>query len=224
MIYSFIDMDSFNEADFAGLWPLLSAQRKVKVERLRFFKHRKQSALAYILLRYALLCEKGIEEMVDFDIGPFGKPSIKGRPEIFFNLSHSNRGVVCALSGFPVGIDIADVEPQNLSCIKTSMHRNEQLAIRQSNDMARSFAKFWALKESYLKHAGTGIDEKIAELDFSKCSGDFFECGSLKMQIKHTRHSVISCCASEILPVKSVNITDLFNILLGEKNGKITVS
>ena len=106
MLYIFTETETFTELDLAGLWPLLSEQRAKRVDKYRYFKDRKLSALAYILLRYALIEEKGLDEKVEFEFGPYGKPFIKGMPELQFNLSHTAGGIACALANFPVGVDI----------------------------------------------------------------------------------------------------------------------
>lgn len=216
MIYAFTEMDSLSVADLVGLWPLLSEQRKAQVDRFKYFIHRKQSALAYILLRYALIHEKGIYDEVEFEFGPHGKPVLKDYPEIYFNLSHSTVGVVCSVSDSPVGVDIAQVTSDNLDCIKTAMHINEQLEISKSGDDARTFARYWSLKESYLKFSGRGIGDDIAALDFSGYKAEQFVFDGCCMQTWNRPNSVISCCGKEPQRLQYLTRGNLFNILLGE--------
>ena len=216
MLYIFTETESFTEIDLAGLWPLLSEQRAKRVDKYRYFKDRKLSALAYILLRYALLEEKGIDRKVEFEFGPYGKPFIKGMPELQFCLSHSSTGVVCGLSNSPVGVDIADVDPKNLDCIKTAMHPFEQHAITISNDKARTFARFWSMKESFFKYIGSGIDRSITSLDFSDYDENLFDYRFAKMQVIDTEKSVITAYCSELLHVQILTKMDLFDLLLGE--------
>ncbi|WP_406538132.1 4'-phosphopantetheinyl transferase family protein [Fibrobacter sp.] len=222
MLYIFTGTESFTEVDLAGLWPLLSKQRAQKVDKYRYFKDRKLSALAYILLRYALIEEKGIDEKVEFEFGPYGKPFIKGMPELQFSLSHSAEGIVCGLANSPVGVDIADIDPTNLDCIKSAMHPSEQHAIKHSNDKARTFARFWSMKESYLKYTGTGIDSCIADLDFSEYDENLFDYRLAKMQVVDSEKSVITAYCAELLPVQILTKIDLFDFLIGEpQSGKL---
>lgn len=222
MLYIFTGTESFTEVDLAGLWPLLSKQRAQKVDKYRYFKDRKLSALAYILLRYALIEEKGIDEKVEFEFGPYGKPFIKGMPELQFSLSHSAEGIVCGLANSPVGVDIADIDPTNLDCVKSAMHPSEQHAIKLSNDKARTFARFWSMKESYLKHTGTGIDSCIADLDFSEYDENLFDYRYAKMQVVDSEKSVITAYCAELLPVQILTKIDLFDFLIGEpQSGKL---
>ena len=220
MLYIFTETENFTECDFAGLWHLLSEQRAKRVDKYRYFKDRKLSALAYILLRYALIEEKGIDAKVEFEFGPYGKPFIKGMPELQFSLSHTAGGIACALANFPVGVDIADVDERNLDCIPRAMNIFEQQAISCSNDKARAFARLWSMKESFLKYVGTGIDEKISCINFSGYHGDSFEYRSGKMQIINSEKTVVSLFGSETLPVKHLTKIDLFDLLIGEpQNG-----
>jgi len=216
MLYIFTETESFTEIDLAGLWPLLSEQRAKRVDRYRFFKDRKLSALAYILLRYALIEELGIDERVEFEFGPYGKPFIKGMPEAQFSLSHSACGVVCGLANSPIGVDIADVDPRNLDCVKRAMHPHEQLAITSSEDKARTFARFWSIKESYLKYTGTGIGESLTSLDFSEYNENSFDYRFAKMQVINNEKSVITAYCAEEQVVKSLNKINLFDFLIGE--------
>lgn len=225
MLYIFTGTESFTELDLAGLWPLLSEQRAKRVDKYRYFKDRKLSALAYILLRYALIQEKDIDEKVEFEFGPYGKPFIKGMPELQFSLSHSTEGVVCALASSPVGVDIADIDPANLDCIKSAMHPSEQHAIKNSNDKVRTFARFWSMKESFLKYTGTGIDNNIASLDFSDYDENLFDYRYAKMQVVDSEKSVITAYCAELLPVYILTKIDLFDFLIGEpRNAKLALA
>ena len=216
MLYIFTETENFTECDLAGLWPLLSEQRAKRVDKYRYFKDRKLSALAYILLRYALIEEKGIDEKVEFEFGPYGKPFIKGLPELQFNLSHTAGGVVCGLSNTPIGVDIADVTASNLDCIKTAMHPAEQKIIALSNDKARTFARFWSMKESYLKYTGTGIGENIYSINFSDFNENLFDYKNGKMQVIDCEKTVVSAFCAEALAIKHLTKIDLFEFLIGE--------
>jgi phosphopantetheinyl transferase len=97
----------------------------------------------------------------------------------------------------------------------------EQQAISRSNDKARTFARLWSMKESFLKYVGTGIDENISNINFSGYHGDSFEYRSGKMQIINGEKTVVSLFGSETLPVKYLTKIDLFDFLIGEpQNGK----
>lgn len=223
MLYIFTETENVTEYDLAGLWPLLSEQRVKRVEKYRYFKDRKLSVLAYVLLRFALIVEYGIDEMVEFEFGPYGKPFIKGVPELQFNLSHAAGGVACAIAKSPVGVDVADVDERNLDCVKTALHPLEQEVIKNSKDKARTFARFWSMKESFLKCVGTGIDKSISKIDFSSYNGDSFDYKSCKMHLINGEKTIVSVCCPENLSVNNLSKNDLLDFLIGEpQNGKFT--
>lgn len=213
MLYALIEMDSFSPNDLENFWGLLSEQRKSLVNLRKFFKDKRQSALAYLLLRHALKVEFGIFESVEFHLGTYGKPFLKKFPEIHFNLSHSKNGVVCGVANTPIGIDIADSDPQNLDCVFTAMHPNERTIIQESGNPAKAFARFWALKESFLKFKGTGISESLSEWDFSNRT-EFLK--PARMQIWDLDFSIICHCGLQKLPMHFLKKSDLSQVLKGE--------
>ncbi len=213
MLYALTEMDSFTQADLANFWNLLSEQRKSLVNRRKFFSDKRQSALAYLLLRYALVTEFQVFEAVEFHSGTYGKPFLEEFPEIHFNLSHSKKGVVCGVSASPIGIDIADIDMQNLDCIFTALHPNEQIAVQESENPAKTFARFWASKESFLKFKGTGISKGLAELDFST-RPDFLK--PARMQVWELEFSIICHCGLQTSPMHFLKKSDLSQILIGE--------
>ena len=59
------------------------------------------------------LLARGLDELYGIALskeerskGPHGKPYLVNHPKIHYNISHSGRFVLCAISGVPVGIDI----------------------------------------------------------------------------------------------------------------------
>ena len=64
-----------------------------------------RSASAYSLLEYAYRLEYG-DVLPEIKKTPNGKPFFPERPGIHFSLSHAFTHVACALSEFPVGVDI----------------------------------------------------------------------------------------------------------------------
>lgn len=100
----------------------------------------------------------------------YGKPflSKEGDPQsAFFNISHSKTAVAVAVedeTGGEIGVDVEDFIPeQRLKSLKKAFSSKEM----RRKDYA---AKFWTLKESYLKCLGTGFSPPApppAKIDFS---------------------------------------------------------
>lgn len=70
--------------------------------------------IAYLLLRYGLRKEYGINENVVLSEGSCGKPYLSNYPFVHFNLSHCDKGVACMISDSAVGIDITSVKKENI--------------------------------------------------------------------------------------------------------------
>lgn len=117
--------------------------------------------LAFILLRVALLTEYNFCEMPLFEVRTSGKPYLKNKPEVFFNLSHCKKGVACAVSDCEVGVDIQDYVDYKESTALYFMSREEQLQAKAQNPRAE-FTRLWTLKESYGKYTGMGICYNMA--------------------------------------------------------------
>ena len=94
---------------------------------------------------------------------PIGKPFFDKHPEIHFNVSHSGRWVVVALSEAPVGLDVEKMRNANLAVARRFFAKEEYLQlIAQPPELQRSFFfDLWTLKESYLKALGTGLTRPL---------------------------------------------------------------
>ncbi|HIR93065.1 MAG TPA: 4'-phosphopantetheinyl transferase superfamily protein [Candidatus Egerieimonas intestinavium] len=97
----------------------------------------------------------------DLSRGAYGKPFVKDRPDIQFNISHSGCWAVCALGTAPLGIDVQEHRP---------LHRQERLEEKILNEREREFCqrlpeeerrKFfysrWARLEAWAKGTGRGL-------------------------------------------------------------------
>lgn len=117
-------------------------------------------AQAYHLLKYALYEEYGYDGDFTFEYGPAGKPSLKERPDIHFNISHCHGCVCCVVSSSPVGIDVEDIlYDEALIESVCSESELEMLAASERPDI--EFTKLWAMKESLLKLSGEGIADDM---------------------------------------------------------------
>lgn len=92
-------MKEFQNEELKKAKHYISGQREFKISRLRFLKNKRQSAIAYLLLRYGLRKEYGINENVVLSEGSCGKPYLSNYPFVHFNLSHCDKGVACHLNG-----------------------------------------------------------------------------------------------------------------------------
>lgn len=139
----------------------LSEQRRQLALRYRHELGRRTCAAAYLLLCEGLRKEHGITEKPVFEFGEHGKPSIIGRPDLHFSLSHCREAAICVLSDRPVGIDIESVGRYNERLVRYTMNDEEIAQILASARPDIAFTRLWTQKEAVLKCTGEGIGNDL---------------------------------------------------------------
>lgn len=158
---------------------LLPPWRRRKAESYVNLSDRVQCVKAFLLLKRALQEDYGLEDVPEFVYGPFGKPRLKGHPEIHFSLSHCRTGVMCAVDSSPVGCDIEAVPPQaDEDVMLAAFCGKEREAVQASERPGIEYARIWTAKEAFLKMEGTGICTDLKELPpFAETGGAEFSRG-----------------------------------------------
>lgn len=108
-----IAMNNINE-----LILYISEAKAEKIMKFYDFKDMYRSVLGEILARY-LVCRRTncLNENVEISIGKNNKPVLIYPNNLYFNISHSNDLVTCAVSDVDVGVDIEYMKKINLkSC------------------------------------------------------------------------------------------------------------
>lgn len=132
---------------------------------------------AFVLERYTiseLLSELGEPIPVRYTYGAKGKPYLQIKenlPEMFFNLSHSEDYVICAVSEREVGADIQKMQEQVPERLANRFFSEKEKQLLQdcSPDL---FYRLWTRKEAYGKLTGEGITASI-DKDFSDLEADW---------------------------------------------------
>ena len=108
--------------------------------------------------------------------GRMGKPFLAERPDIHFNLSHSNGIAACIVSEHECGIDCEEVREYRPAVVKRAFSESERIMIEEAPPEERDllFFRLWTLKESYVKAIGIGVSYPMRELSFS-LQGDAVE-------------------------------------------------
>ena len=146
--------------DLKKAYRLVSKNRQEKIDFYRFDKDKKLSCGAYLLLK-KLLSEKNIENPL-FKTEEYGKAYISNHENIHFNLSHSEKMVLCAISDMEVGVDVEHIDPEiDLNIAKQFFFNEEYCSIMKSDNPSDEFFKYWVLKESYMKYTGLGMNLKL---------------------------------------------------------------
>lgn len=142
----------------------ISEQRREQALKFKYELGQRLCVLAYRLLKRGLKEVYGIEENPLFIYNEYGKPSIAGHPEIFFNLSHCKEAAICAISDRPVGVDVESVRSYNESLVRYTMDDDEVREIESAEDRAVAFIRLWTKKEAALKLEGTGISKDMKQV------------------------------------------------------------
>lgn len=168
---------------FASWKEFLPKERWEKTVRPLKEEDRKTELAAWFLL-YQALREWGIsEEKINADgayyYGEHGKP-MRRNEEVCFNLSHSGKYVLCAVSEMEIGCDIEKIKEVKWKLAKRFFSEKEYEfleEIEKQESPARwaetneTFTRFWVLRESYVKKTGEGLGVALTGLDFSDISG-----------------------------------------------------
>ncbi len=96
-------------------------------------------SLRLILAKYCNLHPKKLE----FEIKEHGKPYLKGRDELQFNLSHSIKKACVIISDTEVGIDVECIRNFNYEEIMTFFSDDESLVIYQQQNKKEKLINFF---------------------------------------------------------------------------------
>lgn len=103
-----------------------------------------------------------------------GKPYVEGPEEFYFNMSHAGSYSVCAFSRKPVGVDIEEIGPVDLSIAQRHYCDSEYADIMryEGNERIKRFYQYWVLKESFTKAVGLGLSIPLNVFHFHDRADD----------------------------------------------------
>ncbi len=154
-----------------SLLPFLSEKRRTSILSCKRPEDQICSLGAGLLLCYALKEAGQKRPFPQILFHSYGKPYFKDNP-FYFNLSHSNSEVMCLLSSSEIGCDIESVSDPVYAIAKKRFCKEEANyldSISDEKEKARSFYRFWTIKESTLKTLGRGLSLPLNSfcIDFS---------------------------------------------------------
>lgn len=152
---------------------ILSDEEKNKAFSFRFSDVRGRYIISHAALRL-LLSEylgKSFAE-ISFYTNKKGKPYIKSNHGIYFNLSHSHKISVVAISKEQeIGIDIEyllrKINLKDIARRFFTIKENEKLDALPENLKKEAFFRCWTRKEAYLKAKGFGISVSLKSVEVS---------------------------------------------------------
>jgi len=164
MLYTlFPHMYLATEAEVQRMLPLVSAQRREQALRFKHL-HGQFCCLKSYLMLMELLAAVYPEldgKTPEFVYNADGKPSIPGRPDIHFSISHTKNAILVALADHPVGADVEEVRHPSEGLIRKTMNEEETALIAAAADPDLAFTTLWTRKEAVLKLRGTGIQDDL---------------------------------------------------------------
>ncbi len=130
-----------------------------KKERIQKRKRGREDALlADALRKFALWDSFGLcPEKQRIKVAAHGKLYLAERNDIFFNYSHSEGLIFCAVAGREVGVDIQKIKPYNARLAKRICSEEEFVQLENSKTKDEAFCRLWTKKEAAAKLYGTGI-------------------------------------------------------------------
>ena len=120
MLWLLEQIDTLPYDSVMALLPYISPERRERVMKLRDRSAQIQSVMAHLLLCYAMKKECGRENLPVIAYSETGKPFFPEDMGIFFNLSHCEKAVACAVDASPIGVDV-----QETGCLR----RNKSSAV-----------------------------------------------------------------------------------------------
>lgn len=211
VVYIFKDTDEFSESDLENIFHILPNYRLEKVKKYRRSIDRKNCAIAYLLLIISLSRELDIEGEAAMVYGSYGKPYLKDYPDIYFNLSHCSRGVVCAISKSDIGVDIETIDSSK-AFLSSDVFSPKELEYIISLGEEDVFFRLWVLKEAAVKRTGTGLVYGADFIEFlSPKDGTFCKDGFL-YHLKKIDDMYLAVCSEYPVRYQIVTRKELLNI------------
>ncbi len=155
------------EALFRQQYEKQPKERQEKIMRIADRMEKNRSLGAGIVLARGLFAYGIDATQVQFRKNAHGKPDLKDRQEIHFNLSHSGNYVVGAFADTPVGIDIEhrreNVEKLVRRCLN-EQERQQFFSCADEEAQRDWFLRCWTRKESAAKALGIGLQQDFTKI------------------------------------------------------------
>lgn len=142
---------------------------------LRFRRHedRVRSITTRAALRKLVAAQTGSSpQSLCFITNCYGKPRLRDEPEIEFNVSHSGRFALIALSAIgEVGVDI-EYRNHSIDAKSLDAYIFSPLERRTGLSAAGCFIEHWVAKEAVLKALGLGVSEHLQTVSILPFEGE----------------------------------------------------
>ena len=149
----------------------VSLERQKKIQR--YYKRTDQllSMYAELIVRMGINKQYHVDlRNQEFKVEDNGKPYLVDFPSIYFNLSHSKRCVLCAISEQCLGVDVEKIENAPFEIMDKFFHEDEIAYINGTKTKwsEHRFFEIWTKKEAYVKYDGKGLRIDLAQVNTVK--------------------------------------------------------
>jgi 4'-phosphopantetheinyl transferase len=157
------DLDALADDSAGASFDLLSDDERARAARFVFDVHRRRFVACRAALRTLLAARLGGSPRdLRFEYGRAGKPSLAGGSGLRFNVSHSDRFALLAVTGgAELGVDVERVRTlRDMDLVADRVFSAaERDALHQAapEHKVEVFFAGWTRKEAYLKARGEGI-------------------------------------------------------------------
>lgn len=168
MKWLFTKTTDISQEEYNAAYNRLSPSRKAHVDKMKKTQDKIRSLAASILIE-KLLKENNYKNYQLLN-GDNGKPYLENS-DLFVSISHSDEGVVCAISETAVGIDIEKIKPVTKKFINYVCNDKEsEYILANLEESPQRFFTVWTAKEAYLKKHNMTLGDvrTIDTLSFNK--------------------------------------------------------
>lgn len=144
---------------------------------------------ASLLLLFALQNEGvDLEHLPDFSYTEKGKPYFMEFPQIFFNVSHTENMVMCAISDGEIGVDIEHVREIKKATMQRAFTEKEKLFAKENEN---GFVRLWTMKEACAKLRGIGLADILDGMEVCREENTTY-VKKLNRDIRKTSYYIIT--------------------------------
>lgn len=172
--YLLLPDDIFDKAFLEKARTLLDKEIAKCFEKKRLFSDRLLSVLSHLLVRKCVFEQYGVlpKKLVLLK-NEYGKPCFSGFPDIHFNISHTEKAILVAVSDENVGVDIEKITNAR-NGVAQKYFTDDEKQYCQGQD-ARFF-EIWTKKEAYAKYTGKGLIEGFSTFSVLSDKRDLLYC------------------------------------------------
>lgn len=143
---------------YESLLASVDDERKVQIAKLFQVNDKIRALLSRKLTEYAICHFANLSpSSLFFGKEKYGKPKLLSHPKIFFNVSHCDSWIVCAVEEKPIGLDIEKIASLNSDTLEIFCSTSERNELKVSRWPEFQYYQYWTIKEAMLKLVGTGL-------------------------------------------------------------------